>query len=142
MIQIKFFLIIFFIFLQNQISVHAETKYFSQGKKLYDKNQLDDAKIFFEKDLVFNPKNEISYLYLSKIFKKNSEDELEENNLNTVILLNPKNEEALHNLILLKIKKSDFTEARNLISNFKQICKKLCNAEKKFQKELKNSLNE
>ena len=62
--------------------------------------------------------------------------------MNTVILLNPKNEEALHNLILLKIKKSDFTEARNLISNFKQICKKLCNAEKKFQKELKNSLNE
>ena len=43
-------LLIIFYFFTNQISVHAETKYFSQGKKIYDKNKLDDAKIFFEKD--------------------------------------------------------------------------------------------
>ena len=37
------------------------------------KNDLDKAKFKFEQDIVFNPKNEKSYLYLSKIFlnKKN-----------------------------------------------------------------------
>ena len=35
------------------------------------------------------------YLYLAKIFKEEEKDELEENNLNTVLLLNPKNEEEI-----------------------------------------------
>ena len=47
---------------------------------------LDDAKIKFEQDIVFNPKNELSYLYLSKIFNK-LDKKLEEQNLNTVMLL-------------------------------------------------------
>ena len=33
-----------------------------------------------------------------------------EKNLNTVILLNPKNEEAIFNLALLKIRKSNYKE--------------------------------
>ena len=36
----------------------------------------------------------MSYLYLSKIFNNFKKKDLEEQNLNTVILLNPKNEEA------------------------------------------------
>ena len=39
--------------------------------------------------------NEQSYLYLSKIFNKQNKKNLEEQNLNTVMLLNPKNEEAI-----------------------------------------------
>ena len=57
------------------------------------------AKFKFEQDIVFNPKNEKSYLYLSKIFNKLKKKELEEKNLNTVLLINPKNEEATYNLL-------------------------------------------
>ena len=45
----------------------------------------------------------MSYLYLSKIFKNLKNKDLEEQNLNTVILLNPKNEEAIYNLAKLKL---------------------------------------
>ena len=62
------------------------------------KKKYDLAKFKFEKDIVFNPKNENSYLYLAKIYKFKKDDNQEEKNLNTVILLNPKNEEAILNL--------------------------------------------
>ena len=45
----------------------------------------------------------MSYLYLSKIFKSFDKKILEEQNLNTVILINPKNEEAVYNLAKLKL---------------------------------------
>ena len=48
-----------------------------------------------------NPKGDV-VLYLSKIFNKLIKN-LEEQNLNTVILLNPKNEEAIYNLAKLKL---------------------------------------
>ena len=50
-------------------------------------------------------------------------------NLNTVILFNPKNEEAIFNLsAYLKIRKSNYEETKKLIKNFKNVCKKLCQA--------------
>ena len=73
------------------------------------------AKFKFEQDLVVNPKNEKSYLFLSKIFNYQKKKDLEEQNLNTVILLNPKNEEAVFNLAKLKLEKSDFQESKILI---------------------------
>ena len=69
---------------------------FKEGKKLFDLKKYKDSKFKFEKDIVFNPKNENSYLYLAKIFNKEENIELEENNLNTVVILNPKNEEAVY----------------------------------------------
>ena len=48
----------------------------------------------------------MSYLYLSKIFKSFEKKNLEEQNLNTVILINPKNEEAIYNLAKLKLDSS------------------------------------
>ena len=74
---------------------------------VYLTKKFEDAKFKFEKDIVFNPKSEKSYLYLSKIFNK-LEKNLEELNSNTVILLNPKNEEALYNLAKLKLSSSDY----------------------------------
>jgi hypothetical protein len=47
----------------------AKTKYFEQGVNLYKDNKFDEAKFKFEQDIVINPKSELSYLYLSKIFK-------------------------------------------------------------------------
>ena len=115
-------LFIYFIFFSSK----AELSNFEKGKNLFDDKKYDLAKFKFEKDIVYNPKNENSYLYLSKIFKLKKDDNQEEKNLKTVILLNPKNEEAIFNLALLKKRKSNYTETKELIEDLKKVCKTLC----------------
>ena len=121
-------------------SLSAETSNFQKGKNLFDEKKFDLAKFKFEQDIVFNPKNENSYLYLAKIYKIKKNDSLEERNLKTVILLNPKNEEAILNLTLLKIRKSNYSETKELIDTFKNICKNLCKESSILQKKLDNIL--
>ena len=115
-----------FIFYFTFPSLSAEINYFQKGKNLFTEKKYDQAKFKFEQDLVFNPKNENSYLYLAKIFKLKNDDEQEESNLKTVILLNPKNEEAIYNLALLKIRKSNYSETKKLLDNFKKNCQNMC----------------
>ena len=114
----------------------AELSNFEKGKNLFDNKKYNLAKFKFEKDIVFNPKNEGSYLYLAKIYKKEKNDNQEEKNLNTVILLNPKNEEAIMNLALLKIRKSNYKETKKLIKSFKSVCKKLCQQSSNLENKL------
>ena len=64
-------------------------------------------------------------------------------NLNTVILLNPRNEEAIYNLAQLKLKKSDYKESKKLIDKLMMFCKNFCGVTfiwtprlKKYQKSL------
>ena len=118
----------------------AEINSFQDGKNLFDEKKYDLAKFKFEKDIVFNPKNENSYLYLAKIYKIKKNDNMEESNLKTVILLNPSNEEAVRDLALLKIRKSNYSETEKLILDLKSICKKLCSDTSKLQEKLNNSL--
>ena len=73
------------------ITVFANTQFFEEGINLFKNKKFDEAKLKFEQDIVFNPKSEMAYLYLSKIFNNLKKKDLEEQNLNTVILLNPKN---------------------------------------------------
>ena len=115
----------------------AKSKYFEEGKILFDKKEFDKSKMFFERDIVFNPKSEKSYLYLAKIFNKNNNDQQEEMNLNNVLLLNPQNDEAIYMLTLLKIKQSDYNEAKKLIDRFDLVCVSFCS--KKF--EIQDKLN-
>jgi len=124
----------------NHVVVSAKNLYFNDGKKLFDKKNYKDSKFYFEKDIVFNPKSENSYLYLAKIFKEEKNDSLEENNLNTVLLLNPKNEEAIYLLTLLKIKNSNFSKAKELISTLNLVCKKKCSSKIELQAKLDGSL--
>ena len=67
--MIKKFLFIFVLFFATSISF-AKSEYIKEGIDLYNKNKFEDAKFKFEQDIVFNPKSELSYLYLSKIFNK------------------------------------------------------------------------
>ena len=119
-------------------SAITKNSYFAEGEKLFNEKKYSKSKFKFEKDIVFNPKNEKSYLYLAKIFNEEKNEIMEEQNLNTVILLNPQNEEAVFLLALLKIKKSDYSESEKLIKNFKKICKMLCEKEKELQTKLKS----
>ena len=89
-------LALFFLFLPNKLM--ANNIYFDEGLKLFNSEKFEEAKFKFEQNIVYNPKSEMSYLYLSKIFKNLKNKNLQEKNLNTVILLNPKNEEAIYNL--------------------------------------------
>ena len=107
-----------------------QSNYFEEGIKLYQKKKFDESKILFERDIVFNPKNEKSYLYLAKIFNEMSNDEEQEINLNNVLLLNPLNDEAIYMLTLLKIKQSDYNRAKELIYQFIVICKSFCSKKK------------
>ena len=130
--QIILFLLL--IFIPNQVI--ADKDFFSSGEDFYQNKNYKKAKIQFEKDIVFNPKSEKSYLYLAKIFKIEKKIILEENNLKTVILLNPKNEEAIYQLALLNIQNSNFSKTKELIENLKKVCKNLCSSTNKLQEKL------
>ena len=119
MIKKKFYILIILFLIPNVLL--AKSKYFNEGINLYKKNKFEDAKFKFEQDLVFNPKSELSYLYLSKIFNKQDKKDLEEKNLNTVILLNPRNEEATYNLAKLKLFSSDYQKSRELNKRLKEL---------------------
>ena len=124
--------------LLNPTVLAAKTKYFEEGKILFDKKEFKKSQIFFERDIVFNPKSEKSYLYLAKIFNENDDDEQQEINLNNVLVVNPQNEEAIYMLVVLKIKQSNYDEAKKLIEKFNLICKSFCSKkieiEDKFNK--------
>ena len=116
----------------------AKSEFFQEGINLYQKNKFEDAKFKFEQDIVLNPKNELSYLYLSKIFKKLDNKDLEEQNLNTVILLNPKNEEAIFNLAKLKLDSSDYEKSKKLNKRLKTICENFCSQSDQLKIEIEN----
>ena len=116
----------------------ANNIYFDEGLKLFNSEKFEEAKFKFEQNIVFNPKSEMSYLYLSKIFKNLKNKNLQEKNLNTVILLNPKNEEAIYNLAKLKLETSDYQKSKELNDRLNNICNKLCNQSKKLKVEIEN----
>jgi len=117
-------LIIYLFFISSGFA--TKSSYFDKGKILFDKKNFEKSKTFFERDIVFNPQSEKSYLYLAKIFYENNNDEEQEINLSNVLLLNPQNDEAIYMLTLLKIKQSDYDEAKELIKKFNLVCKSFC----------------
>ena len=133
----NFFIKIFFIYLLLiSIGMAVQSNYFEEGIKLYQNKKFDESKILFERDLVFNPKNEKSYLYLAKIFNESNNEEELEINLNNVLLLNPQNEEAIYMLTLLKNQQSDYDYAKELIDRFILICKSFCSKNNEMQEKL------
>ena len=133
----KIFKIIFLIFLISN-PLFAKNQHLQEGIDLFKSKKFKEAKFKFEKNIVYNPKSELSYLYLSKIFKNLDKKKLQEQNLNTVILLNPKNEEAIFNLAKLKLESSDYKKSRELNERLKSFCKNFCKESKKLKSEIEN----
>ena len=75
---------------------------------------------------------------MSKIFNKLDKKDLEEQNLNTVMLLNPKNEEAIYNLAKLKLASSDYEKSIELNNRLSSICSKFCKKNNKLKIEIEN----
>ena len=132
----NFFFLIIFLFVPSILL--AKSEYIQDGIDLFNKKKFEEAKFKFEQDLVYNPKSEISYLYLSKIFNKQDKTSLEEQNLNTVMLLNPNNEEAIYHLAKLKLTVSDYQQSKKLNQKLKSICKNFCVQSDKLQTEIEN----
>ena len=129
-----------FILLLLPNKLMANNIYFDEGLKLFKSEKFAEAKFKFEQNIVFNPKSEMSYLYLSKIYKNLKKKNLEEQNLKTVILLNPTNEEAIYNLAKLKLDSSDYKKSKELNDNLISFCNKFCDKSYKLKTEIENLL--
>ena len=136
----KIIKLLFLIFLMTS-SLLAKNQYFDEGINFFKNKKFEKAKFKFEQDIVLNPKNELSYLYLSKIFHNLDKKKLEEQNLNTVILLNPKNEEAIFSLAKLKLESSDYNKSKELNDRLISICNKFCNESNKLKIKIENLSN-
>ena len=126
MIKITKLSLIFFIVLNLTNSLLAENTFFEEGKKKYDEKKYEESKFLFQRSIVFNPKDQDSYLYLAKIYNFEDNKKEEQKNINTVLLLDPKNEEANYLLMEIELKKSNYSKVKELAENFTKICNKLC----------------
>ena len=54
-------------------------------------------------------------------------------NLNNVLLLNPKNDEAIYMFVLLKIRQSDYNMAKELMERFDLVCISFCEKKKEIR---------
>ena len=132
---IKYFLIIF---ISLTINVFAKENFFQEAKKLFDQGKIQESKFLFQRNIVFNPKDSKSYLFLAKIFEKEENEFEEEKNINTTLLLEPNNEEAMYMLIDIKLEKSDISKVQELKEKFKIICNSLCSKIESIDERLSN----
>ena len=138
--MIKFTKIFFYLFFILNFADFAFSKenFFNEGVKLFNEKKYDDAKFLFERSIVFDPKHANSYLYLAKIYKEQEDQKKEEKNLETTLLIDPINEEAILMLMEIGIEKTNYSKVKELSERFKKVCKNLCNENKKILQDLKN----
>ena len=117
---------------------HSKENFFTDAKELFDNKKYEESKFLFQRDIVFNPKKAKSYLFLAKIFKIEKNLKEEEKNLNTAILLDPKNEEAIYLLMDIEIERSNFAKVKELKKKFEMICSNLCPKISSIDEKLKN----
>ena len=116
----------------------AENNFFEKGKNKYDEQKYEESKFLFQRSIVFNPKDQNSYLYLAKIYNFEENKKEEQKNIDTVLLLDPKNEEANYMLMEIELKRSNYSKVKELADNFSKICNKLCEKKNSILESLKN----
>ena len=131
-------LLTLFILLNFSNLLYAENNFFEEGKKKYIEKKYKESKFFFQRSIVFNPKEINSYLYLAKIYNFEKNNKKEEKNISTVLLLEPKNEEAIYMLMEIELKKSNYSKVRELNETFSKVCKNLCEKKNSILETLKN----
>ena len=136
----KIFKILIVIFVSLILSSIAKTKenFFDEALKLFENKEYEDARFMLERNIVFNPKDAKSYLYLAKIYNQEKDQRKEEYNLETTLLIEPGNEEAILMLMKIALEKSNYSKVKDLSQTFVKICDKLCDEDKQIQETLKN----
>ena len=112
--------------------------FFDKGLELYKNKKYDDARFMFERSIVFNPKDSSSYLYLAKIYNFKEDQKEEKKNLETTLLIEPDNEEAILMLMKIALEKSNYSKVKDLSNTFTKVCKKLCDNNKDILETLAN----
>ena len=134
-----FKLTLLFYLLINMFNISiSNEKFFDKALKLYENKKYEDARFMFERNIVFNPKDSKSYLYLAKIYNHEEDKEKEEKNLEATLLIEPNNEEAILMLIKIALEKSNYLKVKDLSKNFIKVCEKLCDENKSILETLEN----
>jgi tetratricopeptide (TPR) repeat protein len=136
----KFFKLIALVYLSifsTNLALSSEN-FFDDAIKLFQDKKYDDARFLLERNIVFNPKDAKSYLYLAKIYNHEEDQRKEEYNLDTALLIEPNNEEVILMLMQIALKKSNFSKVKDLSETFVKVCKKLCDENDEIQESLKN----
>ena len=131
-------ILIVFLFLNLSNMTFAENDFLKEGKKKYIEKKYDESKFILQRSIVFYPMDANSYLYLAKIYNLEENKKEEEKNINTVLLLDPKNEEGTYMLMEIELKKSNYSKVKELAENFSKICNKLCDKKTLILESLEN----
>ena len=115
----------------------SKENFFNKALKLYEKEKYEDARFLFERSIVFNPKDAKSYLYLAKIYNHEENQSKEEHNLETALLIEPNNEEAMLMMMKIAIEQSNYDKVKNMSDTFSKVCKNLCNKNQEIKETLK-----
>ena len=118
--------------------LNAKEDFFNEAKNEYDKKNYEESKFLFQRNIVFNPKNAESYLYLAKIYEVEEDKKKTKKNIETALLLEPNNEEATLMLIEIELEKSNFSVVEELLSKFEVICESKCDQKSLIRDKLKN----
>ena len=118
--------------------LNAKENFFNEAKNEFDKKNYEESKFLFQRNIVFNPKNAESYLYLAKIYEVEEDQKKTKKNIETALLLEPNNEEAILMLIEIELEKSNFSVVEELLSKFEVICETKCDQKSSIKDKLKN----
>ena len=129
-------LLFFLVFSANLAS--SKENFFDEALKMYQDKKYDEARFMLERNIVFNPKDAKSYLYLAKIYNHEEDQRKEEYKLDTALLIEPNNEEAILMLMKIALEKSNYSKVKDLSQTFIKVCEKLCDENDEIQKSLKN----
>ena len=132
------FILFFYVILNFSSFSIGNEDFFNKGIKLYKDKKYDDARFMFERSIVFNPKDSNSYLYLAKIYNIEEDQNKEEKNLETTLLIEPNNEEAILMSMKIALKKSNYSKVKDLSNTFTKVCKKLCDEKNSIVEALKS----
>ena len=129
-------LLIWVIFIINLYKISfSNENFYDEGVKLFKSTKYEEAKFLFERNIVIDPKHSNSYLYLAKIYNQINDQKKEEKNLETTLLIDPANEEAILMLMEIGIKKSNYSKVKELSEKFTKICKNLCKKNEQILKD-------
>ena len=133
----KLLLSVFVITTTSAIAFSSQN-FFDEALKMFQNKKYKEARFMFERNIVYNPKDAKSYLYLAKIYNQEENQRQEESNLETALLIEPNNEEVLLMLMKIAIKKSNYSKVKDLSKTFVKVCNKLCDENDQIQDSLKN----
>jgi len=131
-------IILIYLALISPNMVFSKENFFDEALKMYQSKKYEEARFMLERNIVFNPKDAKSYLYLAKIYNHEENQNKEEYNLETTLLIEPDNEEAILMLMKIALKKSNYSKVKDLSQTFIKVCDKLCDENNEIQKSLKN----